>query len=187
MSEADHEDFRRVSSPFEGERIRLRAIEESDLSRINEMFWDPEVSVYLAATWPEPIAGTRSWWEGVRSNPSTLALAIETRAGELVGACSLEGIDVRVRSAGLGIWIGKPYWDRGHGTDAVRTLCRFGFGEMNLQRIGLAVYETNQRGVRAYQKVGFKEEGRRRRAHFVGGRHIDVIVMGLLAQELVEP
>ena len=58
---------------------------------------------------------------------------------------------------------------------------------MNLQRIGLAVYETNQRGVRAYQKIGFKEEGRRRRAHFVGGRHIDVIVMGLLAQELVEP
>ena len=58
---------------------------------------------------------------------------------------------------------------------------------MNLQRVGLAVYETNARAVRAYEKVGFKEEGRRRRAHFIGGRHIDVIVMGLLAEDLIEP
>jgi RimJ/RimL family protein N-acetyltransferase len=58
---------------------------------------------------------------------------------------------------------------------------------MNLQRIGLAVYETNPRALRAYENVGFKEEGRRRRAHFVGGRHIDVIVMGLLAEEMLEP
>jgi RimJ/RimL family protein N-acetyltransferase len=123
----------------------------------------------------------------VRANPSTVAFAIETLAGELVGACSLEGIDGRVRSAALGIWIGKPYWDHGYGTDAVRTLCGFGFREMNLQRIGLAVYETNLRGVRAYEKVGFKEEGRRRRAHFVGGRHVDVIVMGLLAEKMSEP
>ena len=72
-------------------------------------------------------------------------------------------------------------------TDAVRTLCRFGFRQMNLYRIGLSVYATNQRGVRAYEKVGFKEEGRRRSAQFVGGRFVDVIEMGLLHDELIEP
>src|SRR2546421_737803 len=78
----------------------------------------------------------------------------------------------RSRAAVLGIWVAEAHWSRGHGTDAVRTLCRFGFREMNLQRIGLSVYETNPGGVRVYEKVGFKEEGRRRRAEFVDGRYV---------------
>ena len=97
---------------------------------------------------------------------------------------------LRRRDAGaspalLGIWLGKPYWDEGLGTDAVRTLCRFGFDHMNLQRIELDVFETNPRAKRAYEKVGFVVEGTRRRSEFVGGRHVDSHVMGLLAEELV--
>jgi RimJ/RimL family protein N-acetyltransferase len=184
--EKEKDDFTRIRSPFEGKLVRLRAIEEDDLPSIHDMFNDPEVQRTISVNWPEPLAGTQQWWEGSRANPTTANFAIETVAGELVGVCGLEGIDGAVRSAGLGIWIGKPHWDRGYGTDAVRTLCRFGFREMNLQRVGLAVYDNNPRGVRVYEKIGFKEEGRRRRAHFVEGHHVDVIVMGLLAENLIE-
>ena len=90
------------------------------------------------------------------------------------------------RTGTPGIWIGKPFWDRGYGSDAVRTLSRYATREMNLQRITLAVFETNPRARSAYEKVGFKEEGRLRRGHFVGGQYVDVIVMGLLAEELID-
>ena len=180
------DDFTRIRSPFEGKLVRLRAIGEEDLPSIHDMFNDPDVQRTISVNWPEPLAGTRQWWEGSRANPTTANFAIDMVAGELVGVCGLEGIDGAVRSAGLGIWIGRTYWDRGYGTDAVRTLCRFGLREMNLQRVGLAVYDNNPRGVHIYEKVGFKEEGRRRRAHFVDGRHVDVIVMGLLAEGLIE-
>ena len=60
-------------------------------------------------------------------------------------------------------------------------------GDVRQIGIGLSVYATNQRGVRAYEKVGFKQEGRRRSAQFVGGRFVDVIEMGLLHDELIEP
>jgi RimJ/RimL family protein N-acetyltransferase len=182
----DHEDFRRVRPPLEGRLVRLRAVEEEDLPRINRGIWDPEVSRYLSPAWPEALAQTRAWWERVRADPRALALAIETRDGEFVGACSLEGIEARDRSATLGIWLARDRWEQGYGTDAVRTLCRFALREMNLQRVELRVYEGNPRARRAYEKVGFKEEGRLRRAHFVGGRHVDVIVMGLLAEDLIE-
>jgi RimJ/RimL family protein N-acetyltransferase len=69
----------------------------------------------------------------------------------------------------------------------VRTLCRFGFAHMNLQRIELNVFATNPRARRAYEKVGFVAEGERRRSEFVGGRYINSYVMGLLAEELTEP
>jgi RimJ/RimL family protein N-acetyltransferase len=179
-----HEDFPRVRSPFEGELVRLRAVEEDDLTRINELFWDPEVTQYLDVVWPEPVVGTREWWERSRSQGIAL-FAIETLPGEFIGACELGPIDHRVRSAVLGIWIAKPFWRQGFGTDAVRTLARFGFHEMNLQRIRLLVQESNTRGKAAYERVGFKEEGRLRRAAFIGGRDVDLIQMGLLADDLL--
>jgi RimJ/RimL family protein N-acetyltransferase len=186
MATAKHEDFRRVRSPFDGALIRLRAVEEVDLPRINEAFWDPAVSRYLAMVWPQTVAGTREWWEGVRRNPGTAPFAIETLAGELVGVCTLEDISARNRSAEVGIWIGQPFWDHGYGTDALRALCRFGFQEMNLQRIFLRVYDMNPRARHAYEKAGFQEEGRLRRGQFVDGRYVDVLVMGLLDGELIE-
>jgi RimJ/RimL family protein N-acetyltransferase len=186
MAGAKHEDFRRVRSPFEGGLIRLRPVEEKDLPLIHDLFNDPRVQRTLGITWLQPHAGTREWWEGSRGNPNTAPFAIETIAGEAVGVCSLEDIHAASRSAVLGIWIGSSHWDRGYGTDAVRTLCRFGFAEMNLQRIGLAVYDVNPRGLRVYEKVGFKAEGRRRKGMFLDGRYVDVVVMGLLAEELIE-
>jgi RimJ/RimL family protein N-acetyltransferase len=57
---------------------------------------------------------------------------------------------------------------------------------MNLQRIELRVHDSNPRGRRAYAKIGFREEGRLRRELFVDGGYVDIIMMGLLAEELVE-
>lgn len=176
-----------VRSPLEGELIRLRAIEEGDLPWINEHFWNPEVTRYLEVVWPEPVAGTREFWERVRASDQAMVVLIETRDAEPLGVCGLESIQGRARTAQLGIWIAEEHWKKGFGTDAVRTLCRFGFREMNLSRVSLHVYDMNPRGVRAYEKVGFREEGRLRGDQFVDGRHRDVIVMGLLADEVGEP
>jgi RimJ/RimL family protein N-acetyltransferase len=182
-----HEDFRRIRPPLEGSLVRLRAVEGSDLVALHQMFNDPDVLYYLqVVTFPEAVAGTRAWWESSRKDPGTVSFVIETLPGEMVGACGLSGISDRTRSATLGIWIGPPFWNRGFGTDAVRTLCRFAFREMNLRRVELHVFETNPRGHRAYEKVGFRDEGRLRSGHFVKGRPVDVIVMGLLADELKE-
>ena len=187
MAEHLHDDFRRVQPPLEGRLVRLRAVEEADLRLIHDMFNDPDVLYFLeAVVFPQPHSGTHQWWESTRASSNDVTFAIETLAGELVGSCGLHGIARASRAATLGIWIGKPYWDRGYGTDATRTLCRFAFREMNLRRVELHVHETNPRGLRAYRKVGFTEEGRLRRAHFSGGGPVDSIVMGLLAEELAE-
>jgi RimJ/RimL family protein N-acetyltransferase len=174
-------------SPFEGQVVRLRAVEETDLAWINREFWNPNVTRSLTIVWPESAVGTRAWWEATRAkDPGPFLIETLHDPVEPVGVCTLEGVDARSRAAELGIWLAEAHWGHGYGSDAVRTLCRFGFREMNLQRIALSVNETNPRGVRAYAKVGFREEGRRRRAEFVDGRYIDVIEMALLAEELLE-
>jgi diamine N-acetyltransferase len=172
--------------PLEGAFVRLRPVEENDLAWINREFWNPRVSEFLLVVWPEWSGGTRSWWESIRADPGAIALMIETHDGRPVGIAALERISQRSRTAELGIWVAEGSWGQGLGTDAVRTLCRFGFREMNLRRVELRVFEPNERARRAYERVGFVLEGRQRKAHFVGGRHVDVLLMGLLAEELRE-
>jgi RimJ/RimL family protein N-acetyltransferase len=174
--------------PLHGALVRLRAREQADLTRLNSMYNDPEVLAGLEMAFPQPVAGIRGWMERTRDSSSQAVFVIETLQGrEAIGISSLEGIDSRARGASFGIWIGRPYWGRGLGTDATRAVCRFGFRHMNLQRISLCVYtETNPKAVRAYEKTGFKREGLRRRAQFLDGRYIDVLDMGLLANELID-
>jgi RimJ/RimL family protein N-acetyltransferase len=174
-------------APLEGSLVRLRAREASDASQLNEMFDDPDVLAGLQLAMPQSLAGFREWAAATRGRENQEVFAIETLAERrAVGVCGLEGIDARARAAEFGIWIGKPFWRHGYGTDATRTACRFGFRYMNLQRISLCVYETNPRAIRAYEKVGFKREGVGRRGQFLGGRHVDVIEMGLLVEEFAE-
>ena len=176
----------RVRHHLEGRLVRLRAPEESDADALNAEFGDPEVLDRLAMTFPQATAGFRQFVRSTRGSESHVLFTIETLEGEPLGTCDLREVEPRARSANVGIWIKKPAWGRGYGTDAMRTLCRFGFRQLNLQRIELLVYETNPAAIRSYEKVGFRHEGTLRRAQFQGGRYIDTRVMGLLAEELIE-
>lgn len=170
---------------LEGSLVRLRAHEASDYGPLNELFTDPEVLEGIGVAMPQSGRGYREFVESARGKEDRLLFVIERLDDrQAVGGCSLEAIDARSRAAVLGIWIGKPYWHRGYGTDAMRTLCRFGFRHMNLQRIELNVFSVNPRALGVYERVGFKVEGTRRRSQFVGGRYVDSFVMGLLSEEL---
>ncbi|MFL5737469.1 MAG: GNAT family N-acetyltransferase [Actinomycetota bacterium] len=174
-------------APLEGALVRLRAPEPADVSQLNTMFDDPDVLAGLQLAMPQPLAGFREWAEWSRTSERQQAFAIETLDDRrAVGMCSLDTIDARTRTADFGIWIGKPFWGRGYGTDATRTACRFGLRYMNLQRISLSVYATNEKAERVYERVGFRREGVARRGTFLGGRNVDITEMGLLAEELIE-
>ena len=171
---------------LQGSLVRLRAHEPADIAVLNDLINDPEVGESLGLVMPQPVSGYQAFIDMIQKDPSKSSFVIERIDGGVpIGGCSFFAVETAARTALLGIWLGKPYWDEGLGTDAVRTLCRFGFDHMNLQRIELDVFETNPRARRAYEKVGFVMEGTRRRSQFVGGRHVDSYVMGLLAEELV--
>jgi RimJ/RimL family protein N-acetyltransferase len=179
------DDGRVAPAPLHGELVRLRAREAADLSTLNAMFDDPEVLAGLQMAFPQPMAGIRAWYEHTRSSDTFAVFAIETLAGrEPIGICALEAIDPRSHSAEFGLWIGKAYWNRGYGTDATRTTCRFAFQQMHLHRVTLHVLaDSNPKALRTYEKVGFKVEGTLRDGIFEGGRYQPLTVMGLLASE----
>ena len=171
-----------------GERVRLRPIERDDLPRFVEWFGDPEVRRHLMVYLPFSLAQEERWFENLLDRlerQDDLALAIEAADGVHIGNIGLHGIDWKNRNGELGIAIGeKAYWDQGYGTDAIRTLLGLAFGEMNLHRIFLRVDADNGRGIRCYEKAGFRQEGTSREAVFKEGTYHDQYVMSILRSEL---
>jgi RimJ/RimL family protein N-acetyltransferase len=169
-----------------GRLVRLRAPEPSD-DTLNELFNDHEVRSGLGMPFPQPVESFRDWIESARKKEDHLNLAIE-RLEEpgAIGMCDLMKIEAPTRTAELGVWVARPWWHGGYGTDAVRTLCRFGLDHVNLHRITLFVNADNRQAIGAYEKVGFVHEGGLREATFAHGRRIDLLVMGLLAGDLRE-
>jgi len=167
-----------------GEKTRLRRVEREDIPTFVRWFNDPEVREYLAVYQPFSTAKEEKWFEGQLEDSASELYAIETGDGVHIGNIGLHSINWRERNTELGIIIGeKEYWGQGFGSDAIRTILRFAFEEMNLRRVFLRVRHDNARGIRAYEKCGFQHEGRLREAMFGNGRYYDEVRMAVLRHE----
>lgn len=170
-----------------GERLYLRSIERDDLQRCHDWMNDEGLRGTLEQRYPMSLAREADWVERVTrgQDPSELSLAICLMQGDRhIGNCGLVRIDRDNATATLGIFIGETDCrGQGFGEEAVRTLCRYAFDEMRLHKIRLDVYANNP-AVKTYERVGFRKEGLLREEAFRKGRHIDVIRMGLLSNEL---
>lgn len=171
-----------------GKKIRLRAIEREDLPRFVEWFNDEEVRQGLNFFLPMSLAEEERWFERIlNGDAAERPLAIDIREGDQwvhVGSCGLFSINSRDRKAELGIMIGdKRYWNKGYGSDTMWTLLGHAFETLNLNRVSLQVFESNQRAIKVYERVGFKLEGRLREDRFSQGRFEDTLIMGILCDE----
>jgi diamine N-acetyltransferase len=170
-----------------GERVYLRAAERSDVPTFVRWFSDAEVVHNLLIRAPMSLAMEEGWFDRMLAaqGKTDYHFVICLRADDRpIGTIGLHDVDSVNGSAEFGIAIGeKDDQNRGYGTDALRALCDFGFGDLRLERIGCDVYDGNDRAQRSYQKAGFALEGTRRRAHFSRGAYIDVHEMGLLRTE----
>lgn len=174
-----------------GELIRLRAVSRKDLPDFVTWLNDSDVGENIAIYYPLSNEQEEKWFAEMQTHHvDEHPLAIEAKdqkKWKLIGNTGFLNIDQRARSAEIGIFIGdKQYWNKGYGTEAMRLMVNYGFQALNLNRIFLRVFETNLRGVRCYEKVGFKHEGRLRQAHFANGTYIDVLMMSILKGEWKE-
>ena len=166
-----------------GDRITLRAIEREDLSDYVQWLNNPAVLEYFGNQVPLSLEQEEKWYHDMLRDPSVQAFAVEFE-GQHVGSAGFSNIDGRNSRAEVGLFIGSPeMWDRGLGSDVLKTLVRFGFEQMNLNRIYLQVFAGNQRAIHLYEKVGFRHEGLWRQAAFRQGRYHDLLWMSILREE----
>lgn len=172
---------------IEGTLINLRATEMDDLARNHAWVNDPEVTRYLGRRYGMSLLAEEAWMREHAAVPMTFDrtfFAIVTKDGGHIGNTNFFDVSAENRSAELGIMIGdRACWSRGYGTDALLTLLRFGFDEMNLNRVELNVFATNEHAIRCYERCGFVTEGRKREEMYRHGTYHDVLIMSVLRGE----
>ena len=175
---------------IEGERIALGPLRRDLLPLYQRWFNDPAVVRTLTAG-PRPLLleDEQQWYDQKIGATDTVLFQIYVRAGwRPIGTTEISGIDHRHGAANFGIVIGeKDCWDQGYGTEATRLVLDYVFNVLGLHNVRLSVYDFNHRGVRAYEKAGFKVIGRRRQALRLGHERHDVIFMDALATEFESP
>jgi RimJ/RimL family protein N-acetyltransferase len=99
-----------------------------------------------------------------------------------VGTTLLVRIDHHQGTAEFGILIGERR-NQGLGTEATRLTLDWGFTVLGLHNILLVTFSWNTAAIRAYEKAGFREIGRRRGAVVTLDRRFDQVLMDAVADE----
>jgi aminoglycoside 6'-N-acetyltransferase len=163
-----------------GDRVVLRPLAEGDVARIVGLGADPEV----ARWWPG--LTTEHVGEKARGEDEGVVSMAILDDGEVAGLIQYhEEEDEEYRHAGLDLFLGTPFQDRGLGTDAVRTMARHLVEERGHHRLVIDPAAHNERAIRCYEKVGFRRVGVMREYWLdPDGVWRDGVLLDLLAAEL---
>lgn len=171
---------------IEGTLINLRALEPDDAPLFYRWFNDAEV-MRLSGGEAFPafsMAAEESFIQDAQNDKTTRHYTITLKDGTPIGNCSLRNFDHRARSCELAITIGnKAYWGQGYGGETLELLLRIAFDSLNMHKVWLGCFDFNERGLRAYRRVGFVEEGQLRDEKYIDGRYHTLVLMAILEDE----
>jgi RimJ/RimL family protein N-acetyltransferase len=175
---------------FEGDLVALGPHRRDLIPTYQRWVNDFAMLRTLGAIPPQPttLEQEEAWYAG-NTGPGEIRFTVYERAGlRPIGTTALHGVDFRNRTAGFGIFIGEAdARGKGLGTETTILMVNYAFTVLGLHNVMLTVAEFNPAGIRAYQKAGFREFGRRRQCRWMGGRIWDDIYMDRLASEFDRP
>ncbi|MFS1513744.1 GNAT family protein [Chengkuizengella sp. SCS-71B] len=169
------------SQLFEGEKLKLTSIRETDISHILKWYENADfLNLFTAeAAFPKQASEIKKWIDSTDSNEYRFAVRL-IDSDQIIGVIEIDGILWNHRTAWLSMAIGdKQNWSKGFGTEMLTLALRYAFSELNLYRLQLTVFSYNERAITLYEKLGFKKEGVYR--EFLE-RH-DMFLYGLLKDE----
>ena len=169
-----------------GKKCYLSPIDVNDVEKFTEWLNDLEVTQNLII-YPHIISveNEKGFLEKL-AKEHTYSI-IDNETNELIGNCGFNDIDNINQTAEVGIFIGnKKYWNKGYGTEALILLMDYGFKALNFHNIFLKVYSFNKRGIKSYEKIGFKIIGNKRESLLRGKERYDIILMDILYNEFYE-
>jgi RimJ/RimL family protein N-acetyltransferase len=137
--------------------VTLEPIAPHHADAVQRLAADPDVVATTNLPEPYPEDGAAQWIAYVQPRHAAgeeFAFAIMNEDSELVGVTGL--VDVTAIEAELGFWVGKPYWNRGYATAAVRQTLHFAFEAVGLERVFARPLVRNAPSRRVLEKLGFQ-------------------------------
>lgn len=170
-------------------RLILRPFQLADAKEVQRLAGDYAIAkTTLNVPHPYEDGMAETWIQAQQQefeNGTHVVFAITHRVQHyLIGAIGLSNIKKEFDTAELGYWIGVPHWNNGYGTEATAAIIKYGFTDLNLNRIYAHHFQQNPASGRIMQKVGMTHEGQLRQHVKKWDRYIDIEVYGILKDDV---
>ncbi len=173
---------------LETERLLLRPLAEEDASAIQVIAGDRQIAdTTISIPHPLDIDGTRQWitakLKEVEAGHARHWVMVARQTQEMVGSILLRDIDNEHHLAELGFWIGRNWWGKGYTTEALRRVVRFGFTDLDMNRLYAFHMVRNPASGAVLAKAGFQQEGIMRQRVCKWGKFEDVVVQAVILDD----
>ena len=171
-----------------GNKIILSKPVREDMPKLLEWRNNPNHRKYYREYRESNIEDQITWYENIMmKDPSWHHFVVKPiNSNKIIGVVFLNHLHPVYKTGEFGITLGDPeYRGKGYGRDMLETLIKYGFEELNLNRIWCEVYSNND-SIHLYRKIGFKDEGILRQHVFKNGEYLDSYVLGMLKTEYNE-
>lgn len=165
----------------ESTRVILRPVMAEDTDLL--VTWRNNPLILDTVFEPKPVTREQhlAWYNSLQSTDKRIEFIIQlATTRKPIGRIGLTDIDYRNQKAEYSISLGDfSEWGKGYGEEASHLILNFGFRQLNLHKIYLKVFATNQRAVQLYYKLGFELEGTLRDEIYKNGCFQDLLYMSI--------
>lgn len=174
-----------------GTRVHLRTLVPRDLDLlaawVDDPFLERMVGSEFLNSYKHVWDKSPAFYEAVLTDPTQVVLVVEAnqRWDRPVGVVRLFNIHLLEGYAFLETIIADPRaMKRGFGIEAGKLVSYYGVDVLGLRRIEAKVYEYNVLSMNSLRRNGFRQEGVLRQAGFDGERYWDLVIFGILRDEI---
>jgi len=162
--------------------IKLRKLNLSDANRFAELANNKNIWLFMRDTFPHPYSKEDAVnFINFCSESNTSFVFAILHDNKLTGAIGLHRqTDLNRYSTELGYWIGEPFWNKGIASKAVALIIKFGFENLDINRIFASTIESNLASSRVLEKNNFIFEGVSRKSAFKNNVFLDEYNFSLL-------
>lgn len=144
---------------IETARLRLRLCSKGDLDNLFKIRADRAVMRYIGDGMPqthnqvkELLIEIEKHW--IAYGFGRWAITLKP-SDEIIGLCGLNFLE-KSDEIEIGYLLSKPFWGKGIATEASRACLRYGFENINLERIVAVAYPENSASRKVLEKIGLK-------------------------------
>lgn len=179
--------YKTDNTVMETPRLRLRRMSRRDVRDMYEYASIPDVSKYLLWRAHQSQEHTKRYIDYVVSlyrSGEFFDFAVEYREnGKMIGTCGFAAIDEKNDCAEVGYVLSPDYWGKGIASEALNAMLRFGFCDLEINRIEARYMTENTASRRVMEKCGMTFEGIFRKKLLVKEIYRDIGICSILAED----
>ena len=167
--------------------IKLFPIDNVEIDLLQK--WQNDVNIkypLMGFRFPIQKKSIEKWLNDIRKENGSNRVIYAIFVNEVaLGMVSLHGIDYINSKAFFGIYVTGEKNNKGIGFAATQLTLDFAFNAMGLNRVELEVLISNKNAIHLYRRIGFKDEGIKRKSFFADDKFMDVQIMSILKNEFI--